>query len=182
MAPGPRHALIAHLHIKQIRTSRRHGQPPFHVAARSDCCEVVVGKVPVDDARRRRRADSTSSASTGVRPMRLRERVSSRVCSAGHTISPARFCGSIRTAALAARASPTQFAGRRGSAGWHLRGRHRVRLEANVREDRRACRSKAPDRRGICRTSRGPSPAFLATGPGRASRDTARRRTRRRSP
>ena len=35
---------------------------------------------------------------------------------------------------------------------------------------------------GICRTSTGRSPVFLAIEPGRASRRTARRRTRRRSP
>jgi hypothetical protein len=77
---------------------------------------------------------------------------------------------------------PSQSAGRRGNAEGHLPGRRRVRREASAREDLRAYPSNAADHRGICRTSRGRSPAYRATEPGRASRHTRRRRTRRRSP
>jgi hypothetical protein len=72
--------------------------------------------------------------------------------------------------------SPSQSAERRGSAEGHRAGRRRVRREASAREDRRAYPSIAADHRGICRTSRGRSPAFHATEPERASRHTGRKR------
>ncbi len=48
--------------------------------------------------------------------------------------------------------SPSQSAGRRGSAEGHRPGQRRVQREASDREDLRACLSNAADHWGICRT------------------------------